>query len=208
MNARFVPRTLAACLAAAVVLPGAAGPGGRAAEAAPHPQGPGFLLTAQSTAKCVGLPDDTAFNRGVPGLALVRTKQIPVKTSREEIDRCLRQAAKDPANPVQKLIDKYGTLLGLTPTPPKPPLHRGRGPRTAVEPILALVDNTTAQKCLDLTAQGAQHITTLDAGQLHNILAATETHQCVQETHQDQSEQPLAHIIDNLPVLSSNGVNN
>ncbi|MFK4071346.1 hypothetical protein [Streptomyces sp. NPDC029674] len=119
--------------------------------AAPHSEGPALMLISQETAECVGLPETTAVNRGVRGLALVRLGHIPADAPRHVVAKCFDEAAEDTENPIHELARKHGDLLGLkaepanSERPPKewlrptpesanatPDAHRGT---TAGEPV-------------------------------------------------------------------------
>ncbi|MFF8641048.1 hypothetical protein [Streptomyces sp. NPDC015345] len=119
--------------------------------ASPHSEGPALMLISQETAKCIGLPETTAVNRGVRGLALVRLGHTPVKAPQHVVAECFDEAAEDTDNPIHELAREHGELLGLKaePTdserPPKewlrptpesadatPDAHR---PTTAGEPV-------------------------------------------------------------------------
>ncbi|MGW0535669.1 rodlin [Streptomyces sp. NPDC003032] len=184
------------------------------ATAAPHPDGPALMLISQTTAKCVGLPDSTALNRGVPGLALVRLNQIPVPASRDAVGDCLDKAAKDPNNPVKDLADKFGALLELTPQLPKPELPKNpfAGFRAAAPgddgPPLALLDTQLNKQCIGIPITNVQNIVALVNIGVQDILSSDQNQQCAENRTETEGDQPLSHIIDKLPLLSDNGVNN
>ncbi|MEV2256991.1 rodlin [Streptomyces sp. NPDC050147] len=180
------------------------------AAAAPHPDGPALMLISQDTAKCVGLPDSTALNRGVPGLALVRLNQIPVPASRDTVGDCLDKAAKDPNNPVKNLADKFGVLLGLTPQLPKPELHPVAGSRAAPGddgPPLALLDTQLNKRCIGSPIETVQGMIALVNAAAQDILSSDQNQECTENSTKTQGGQ-LTHILDDLPILSGSGVYN
>ncbi|WP_219688982.1 hypothetical protein, partial [Streptomyces anatolicus] len=83
------------------------------AAASPHSEGPALMLISQETAECIGLPETTAVDRGVRGLALVRLGDIPVNAPRHVVAECMDEAAEDTDNPIHELARKHGDLLGL-----------------------------------------------------------------------------------------------
>ncbi|WP_409239820.1 hypothetical protein [Streptomyces sp. PA5.6] len=209
------PAALAALGLAAAGIMAAAPP---AAAAAPvPPEGPGFLIISQATAKCVGLPDSTALKRGVPGLALVRTRQLPVPASADKVDECLKQAAQAPNNPLKDLVGKFGALLGMKPQPPQPKLPNSpaAGTRTTATatatataptddepPLLGLVDPALNKACIGIPIEKVQNVAALvDVGVARAMITSSPVQRCL-ETAPVSSEEPLARIIDKLPTLS------
>ncbi|MGW7271869.1 hypothetical protein ACWGH5_15225 [Streptomyces sp. NPDC054864] len=180
------------------------------ATAAPeHPDGPGFLLISQVTAECVGLPESPVLDRGVPGLAMVHTRQIPAGASPETIRDCLSDAATNPDNPVKELTDKYGALLGITPLLPQPGLPSSSVPgadsRRAEAPVevpLALIDGTLNTPCIgipvDANVQSIMALT--NVGILQDVLSSPRQKKCVEGN--TSADGPLTLTLDKLPRLS------
>ncbi|WP_367048496.1 hypothetical protein [Streptomyces sp. Je 1-332] len=183
-----------------------------AAAAPEHPDGPGFLLISQVTAECVGLPESPALDRGVPGLAMVHTQQIPAGASPETIRDCLSDAATNPDNPVKELTDKYGALLEITPRLPQAglpssslPGAEGRRAAAPAEVPLALIDGTLNTPCIgipvDAVDANVQSILALtNVGILQDVLSSPRQKKCVEGN--TSADGPLALTLDKLPRLS------
>ncbi|GHE48505.1 hypothetical protein GCM10018785_17610 [Streptomyces longispororuber] len=197
---------------------------------APPDDNPPLMLVSRSTAECVGVPDATPLDRGVPGLAVVRARQIPVPSSREVVSACLEAAADDPDNPVHQLVAEYGPLLGLHPEPPGPGfpqlelprpeliVFRGEGrrgvtatrpappgpaaTRTAPEPrAVALVDTTVSDLCAGIPITNAPEGLALLDTRVADVLRARSNRQCAVSSADYRGRQPLSQAVEKLPPL-------
>ncbi|GAX50315.1 rodlin [Streptomyces olivochromogenes] len=80
-----------------------------------------------------------------------------------------------------------------------------------MSPQLSLVQGSLNKPCIGLPAKlnlggvaGAVPITVQDVP----ILSAPQNQQCVENSTQAKGDEPLSHILDQIPVLSGNGANN
>ncbi|MEV5787511.1 rodlin [Streptomyces sp. NPDC048448] len=81
----------------------------------------------------------------------------------------------------------------------------------AMSPQLSLVQGSLNKPCVGLPAK-------VNAGSLVGlvpiavqdvpILSAPQNQQCVENSTQAKGDEPLSHILDQIPVLSGNGANN
>ncbi|GAA1350620.1 rodlin [Streptomyces beijiangensis] len=81
----------------------------------------------------------------------------------------------------------------------------------AMSPQLGLVQGSLNKPCIGLPAKA-------NAGSLVGVvpvsvqdipvLSAPQNQQCVENSTQAKGDEPLSHIIDDIPVLSGNGANN
>jgi hypothetical protein len=81
-----------------------------------------------------------------------------------------------------------------------------------MSPQMALIQGSLNKPCLALpskvntqTLTGAEAVTGL---QDVPILSAPQNQQCTENSTQAKGDEPLSHILDNIPVLSGNGVSN
>ncbi|MGD1223893.1 MULTISPECIES: rodlin [Streptomyces] len=81
-----------------------------------------------------------------------------------------------------------------------------------LSPQLSLVQGSLNKPCVGLPAKanvgsvvGAIPVT---AVQDVPILSAPQNQQCTENSTQAKGDEPLSHILDNIPVLSGNGANN
>ncbi|MBT2472896.1 RdlA protein [Streptomyces sp. ISL-66] len=77
-----------------------------------------------------------------------------------------------------------------------------------MSPQLSLVQGTLNKPCIGLPAKvNAQSILALvNVGvQDINILSNPQNQQCTENSTQAKGDEPLSHILDNIPVLSGNG---
>ncbi|GAA1350617.1 rodlin [Streptomyces beijiangensis] len=80
-----------------------------------------------------------------------------------------------------------------------------------LSPQLGLVQGSLNKPCVGLPAK-------LNAGSLVGVvpvavqdipvLSAPQNQQCVENSTQAKGDEPLSHIVDDIPVLSGNGVHN
>jgi hypothetical protein len=80
-----------------------------------------------------------------------------------------------------------------------------------MSPQLSLVQGSLNKPCIGLPAKlnvgsliGGIPIAVQDV----NVLSNPQNQQCVENSTQAKGDEPLSHILDQIPVLSSNGVNN
>ncbi|MEU3184403.1 rodlin [Streptomyces sp. NPDC006923] len=80
-----------------------------------------------------------------------------------------------------------------------------------MSPQLGLVQGSLNKPCLGLPAKlntatltGATPIAVQD----FNLLSSPQNQQCVENSTQAKGDEPLSHILDDIPVLSGNGVGN
>ncbi|MFF1735220.1 rodlin [Streptomyces sp. NPDC058247] len=80
-----------------------------------------------------------------------------------------------------------------------------------MSPQLGLVQGSLNKPCIGLPAKanvgslvGAVPIAVQDVP----ILSAPQNQQCVENSTQAKGDEPLSHILDQIPVLSGNGVGN
>jgi len=76
-----------------------------------------------------------------------------------------------------------------------------------MSPQLALVQGSLNKPCLALPSKvNTQTITTVTTAlQDVPILSAPQNQQCTENSTQAKGDEPLSHILDNIPVLSGNG---
>jgi hypothetical protein len=78
-------------------------------------------------------------------------------------------------------------------------------------PQIGLVQGSANKPCVGLPVKanvgsliGLIPITAQDI----NVLTSPQNQQCAENSTQAQGDEPLSHIVDDIPVLSGNGVNN
>jgi hypothetical protein len=78
-------------------------------------------------------------------------------------------------------------------------------------PQLGLVQGTLNKPCIGLPVKanvgslvGVVPVTVQDI----NVLTSPQNQQCAENSTQAQGDEPLSHIVDNIPVLSGNGAGN
>jgi hypothetical protein len=78
-------------------------------------------------------------------------------------------------------------------------------------PALGLVQGSLNKPCLGIpvdanvgSVAGAIPITAQDL----NVLSSPQDEQCAENSTQAQGDEPLSHIVDDIPVLSGNGTSN
>ncbi|WP_328299158.1 rodlin [Streptomyces sp. NBC_00435] len=77
-----------------------------------------------------------------------------------------------------------------------------------MSPQLGLVQGTLNKPCIGLPAKvNAQSLVALvNVGvQDINVLSNPQNQQCTENSTQAKGDEPLSHILDNIPVLSGNG---
>ncbi|CAG7650594.1 rodlin [Actinacidiphila bryophytorum] len=80
-----------------------------------------------------------------------------------------------------------------------------------MSPSFALIQGSLNKPCIALPAKanlgslvGAIPITVQDI----NVLSSPQNQQCTENSTQSKGDEPLSHILDNIPVLSGNGAGN
>jgi len=80
-----------------------------------------------------------------------------------------------------------------------------------MSPQLALIQGSLNKPCVGLPAKlnagsivGVVPVTVQDIP----VLSAPQNQQCVENSTQAKGDEPLSHILDNIPVLSGNGTGN
>ncbi|MFF0422803.1 rodlin [Streptomyces sp. NPDC004520] len=80
-----------------------------------------------------------------------------------------------------------------------------------MSPQMALIQGSLNKPCIGLPAKvnagsliGAIPITVQDI----NVLSSPQNQQCTENSTQAKGDEPLSHILDDIPVLSGNGVGN
>ncbi|MEU0280271.1 rodlin [Streptomyces sp. NPDC088147] len=83
--------------------------------------------------------------------------------------------------------------------------------RGDMSPQLGLVQGSLNKPCVGLPLKanvgsliGLVPITVQDV----NVLSSPQNQQCVENSTQAKGDEPLSHILDDIPVLSGNGVGN
>jgi hypothetical protein len=80
-----------------------------------------------------------------------------------------------------------------------------------MSPQLSLVQGTLNKPCVGLPAKvNVQSILALVNVGVQDIpiLSAPQNQQCTENSTQAKGDEPLSHILDNIPVLSGNGASN
>ncbi|RZU24798.1 rodlin [Streptomyces sp. BK239] len=78
-----------------------------------------------------------------------------------------------------------------------------------MSPQMALVQGSFNKPCIGLPAKlNTQAVTTVIGAQDVPILSAPQNQQCVENSTQAKGDEPLSHILDDLALLSGNGVGN
>ncbi|MEW2518843.1 rodlin [Actinacidiphila alni] len=80
-----------------------------------------------------------------------------------------------------------------------------------MSPSFALVQGSLNKPCLALPLKGnvgslvgVVPVTVQDI----NVLSSPQNQQCTENSTQSKGDEPLSHILDNIPVLSGNGAGN
>ncbi|WP_327428844.1 rodlin [Streptomyces sp. NBC_01236] len=81
-----------------------------------------------------------------------------------------------------------------------------------MSPQMALVQGTLNKPCVGLPAKAnvgsVAGVVPVTALQDVPILSAPQNQQCTENSTQAKGDEPLSHILDNIPVLSGNGATN
>ena len=80
-----------------------------------------------------------------------------------------------------------------------------------MSPSFALIQGSLNKPCIALPAKanlgslvGVVPITVQDL----NVLSSPQNQQCTENSTQSKGDEPLSHILDNIPILSGNGQHN
>jgi hypothetical protein len=80
-----------------------------------------------------------------------------------------------------------------------------------MSPQMALIQGSLNKPCIGLPAKanvgsllGFVPISVQDV----NVLSSPQNQQCVENSTQAKGDEPLSHILDDIPLLSGNGANN
>ncbi|MFF8788556.1 rodlin [Streptomyces sp. NPDC015125] len=76
-----------------------------------------------------------------------------------------------------------------------------------MSPQIGLIQGSLNKPCLalgKLNLQGAGGLLLQDL----NVLSSPQNQQCTENSTQAKGDEPLSHILDNIPVLSGNGAGN
>ncbi|WP_414508011.1 rodlin [Streptomyces sp. NEAU-L66] len=76
--------------------------------------------------------------------------------------------------------------------------------RGSMSPQLELIQGSLNKLCLALPKVNLAAVLAQDI----NILSSPQNQQCVENSSQAKGDEPLSHILDDLAVLSANGVGN
>lgn len=205
-----------------------------AAPSAAEARGPEteVVVIAKSAGQCLGLPDRQPM-KNLPQLTNLKVSEL----SRAKSDAglaCFRKAAADPDNPVKAVLDKLHEAASEDPGAMVPlggkNAHRAAmttraedGEETPVglslgsgggdtSPTQSLIEGTLNKPCvaIPIKANIQQLIGLVNIVSLQDIpiLSAPQNQQCTDNSTQAKGDEPLSHILDQIPVLSSNGVNN
>ncbi|GAA4997766.1 rodlin [Streptomyces siamensis] len=78
-----------------------------------------------------------------------------------------------------------------------------------MSPQMALVQGSLNKPCIGLPVKGnvgsVVGLIPITAVQDVPVLSAPQTQQCTENSTQAKGDEPLSHILDNIPVLSGNG---
>ncbi|QHY96078.1 hypothetical protein SSPS47_13220 [Streptomyces sp. S4.7] len=81
-----------------------------------------------------------------------------------------------------------------------------------MSPQLSLVQGTLNKLCVGLPAKAnvgsLVGVLVPVAVQDINVLSSPQNQQCAENSTQAKGDEPLSHILEDIPVLSANGVNN
>ncbi|MET7696661.1 rodlin [Streptomyces sp. NPDC005485] len=81
-----------------------------------------------------------------------------------------------------------------------------------MSPQMALIQGSLNKPCIGLPVKGnigsVVGLVPITVAQDVPILSAPQNQQCVENSTQAKGDEPLSHILDNIPVLSGNGAKN
>ncbi|MBL1094036.1 rodlin [Streptomyces sp. NPDC001739] len=76
-----------------------------------------------------------------------------------------------------------------------------------MSPQIGLVQGSLNKPCIALGKVPVQLLALLQIQDI-NVLSNPQNQQCVENSTQAKGDEPLSHILDNIPILSGNGVKN
>jgi hypothetical protein len=78
-------------------------------------------------------------------------------------------------------------------------------------PQIGLVQGSLNKPCLGIPAKGnvgsLAGVTPVPVQDL-NVLTSPQNQQCTENSTQSQGDEPMSHVVDNIPVFSGNGAGN
>ncbi|MFG3112793.1 rodlin [Streptomyces sp. NPDC048197] len=77
-----------------------------------------------------------------------------------------------------------------------------------MSPQIGLVQGSLNKPCIALGKVPVQVLGLLLQVQDINVLSNPQNQQCVENSTQAKGDEPLSHILDNIPILSGNGAGN
>ncbi|MEU6578035.1 rodlin [Streptomyces sp. NPDC046805] len=81
----------------------------------------------------------------------------------------------------------------------------------AMSPQMALIQGSLNKPCIGLPAKAnvgsVLGVVPISAQDL-NVLSSPQTQQCTENSSQAKGDEPLSHVLDDIPLLSGNGTNN
>ncbi|BDM73140.1 hypothetical protein HEK616_66270 [Streptomyces nigrescens] len=77
-----------------------------------------------------------------------------------------------------------------------------------MSPQIGLIQGSLNKPCLALGKVPLQLLGWLAQVQDINVLSNPQNQQCVENSTQAKGDEPLSHILDNIPILSGNGAGN
>ncbi|WP_030801550.1 MULTISPECIES: rodlin [unclassified Streptomyces] len=77
-----------------------------------------------------------------------------------------------------------------------------------MSPQIGLVQGSLNKPCIALGKVPVQALGILFQIQDINVLSNPQNQQCVENSTQAKGDEPLSHILDNIPILSGNGAGN
>ncbi|MFI2240711.1 rodlin [Streptomyces chrestomyceticus] len=77
-----------------------------------------------------------------------------------------------------------------------------------MSPDATLIGDSLNKLCIGIPIENVQNIVGLVNVGLQDIVSSDQNQQCVENSTETQQDQALSHLIDKLPILSQNGVNN
>ncbi|WP_238783355.1 rodlin [Streptomyces monomycini] len=77
-----------------------------------------------------------------------------------------------------------------------------------MSPDATLIGDSLNKLCIGIPVTNVQNIVALVNIGVQDILSSDQHQQCVENSTESQQDQALSHLIDKLPILSQNGVNN
>ncbi|PBC84077.1 hypothetical protein SAMN05428945_1303 [Streptomyces sp. 2224.1] len=76
-----------------------------------------------------------------------------------------------------------------------------------MSPQIGLIQGSLNKPCLALGKLNLQGASALQLQDI-NVLSSPQNQQCTENSTQAKGDEPLSHILDNIPILSGNGAGN